>query len=89
MPLLATMRATSPLEIMPTPIWTHSRLVYRHSLAPRPQPMILETMAHSSRSTEKRTMERDMSGKTTLAPMLAKKQGERSMSDNPSHLEAM
>ena len=77
-PFWATIRATSPRVIMPTPTLRESPQLNLQTLAASPQPMILVIRA----TTTKHTLNSRISGVRPLIsvfrPMLAKKMGANS-----------
>ena len=88
-PLSATISATSPRDIMPTPICRASLLEYLHSFAPSPQPNTFVIIATTSRTTANSIIIGVISVSVTLRPMLAKKMGDNSRYDIVSNLCAM
>ena len=74
-PLLATIKATSPRQTMPTPICSHWWFFKPHSLAPSPHPRTLVSTATMTSRTEKRMSLLSILGRSTSKPMLAKKIG--------------
>ena len=78
-PFCATINATSPLEIIPTPMVKESIFENPHIFAPNPQPIILESMATSKSAMVKNISSVDISVTTVLIPMLAKKIGVKNM----------
>ena len=81
-PLLATIRATSPLEIIPTPICKLSLGEYLQSNAPNPQPITLVNIAIIPRITVNIIKVAVISFNSTLKPMLAKNNGDKYKYDN-------
>lgn len=80
-PFCATIKATSPLEIIPTPMVRESILEKPHSFAPNPQPMILDSMATTKSAMVKKINSVDMFVTTVLIPILAKKIGVKNIYD--------
>ena len=74
-PFCATIRATSPLVIMPTPIFRESALLKRHTLAMMPQPTILVISPTSTKHTAKSRIDIFISPIFVFNPMLTKKIG--------------
>ena len=74
-PFCATISATSPLVIIPTPILTHSIPLKPQSQDISPQPIILATSPTRTKHTEKSRRELVILFKLVLSPMLAKNTG--------------
>ena len=74
-PFWATMRATSPRVIMPTPTLRESPQLNRQSFAARPQPMILVSRATITKQALNSRMVGVRPLMSVLRPMLAKKTG--------------
>ena len=78
-PLCATIKATSPRVIMPTPILSVSLPLKPQSLDIAPQPMIFVDSATSTNAAENSTMSHVMPLTSVLRPILAKKIGPKIM----------
>ena len=74
-PFCATIKATSPLVIIPTPIFNASGPLNLQILAIRPQPMILHSNATTTNPIEKSTNSPFRWSKLVFNPILAKKIG--------------
>ncbi len=74
-PTDATIRPTSPREIMPTPTRAASAECIPASLAPSPAPATLETMATSTSATMNKTAVLSSPRAFTRRPMLTRKRG--------------
>ena len=85
-PLLATIKATSPLDTIPEPICNDSLLVYLHNLAPIPQPTTLVSIATIVITIVNNQSDPLIELNETFKPILAKKTGDKSMYDNVSNL---
>lgn len=78
-PFWETIRATSPLVIIPIPIFRESDREKRQTLAISPQPMIFANNATSTKKTEKSRISASTLSREVFKPMLAKKTGPNSM----------
>ena len=78
-PLLATIRATSPRETIPVPIWIASVVEYLHILAPSAHPRTFVKIAMMTKAIENVMRAGVISGITTLIQILAKKIGDNNM----------
>ena len=74
-PFCATISATSPRVIMPTPILSESPHPKRHSREVKPQPMILVISATATKHSENSTKFSEILSKLVFKPILAKKTG--------------
>ena len=74
-PLCATISATSPRVIMPTPMRRVSLPLKPHRRDTAPQPMIFVTSATATNASENSTRSQPIPSILVLSPMLAKKIG--------------
>lgn len=74
-PFCATISATSPRVIIPTPIFKLSGNENLQALAIRPQPMIFVTSATRTKAAENKRMEPFKWSTLVLKPMLVKNTG--------------
>ena len=74
-PLLATIKATSPLDTMPIPTCRDSLFVYLNNLHPSPQPIIFDITATMVRTRANNNTTTLILGRTTFKPILAKNMG--------------
>ena len=74
-PFCDTINATSPRVIIPTPIFKQSAPRKRHAFAIRPQPIILQINATSTKQTEKDKIDRLKFEMSVFRPILAKNSG--------------
>jgi len=78
-PFWDTIRATSPLVIMPTPIFKLSLKLNLQIFAMRPQPMIFVIKATRTNPIEKMIIPASILSMLVFRPILAKKTGPKSM----------
>lgn len=78
-PFCATISATSPLVIMPTPILNESMPLNLHRRAVRPQPIILEIKPTATNAMEKTRILMFTLSTLVFSPILAKNTGPNSM----------
>ena len=78
-PFCATIRATSPRVIIPTPIFSESRPLNLQRRAISPQPIIFETSPTATNAMEKARIPILTLSTFVFNPMLAKKTGPNSM----------
>ncbi len=78
-PFCATISATSPRVIMPTPIFSESRTLNLQMRAISPQPMIFEISPTATNAMEKNRMLIFRLSTLVFRPILAKKTGPNSM----------
>lgn len=78
-PFCATISATSPLVIIPTPIFNESRTLNLQTRAISPQPTIFEISPTATKAMEKTRMLMLTLSTFVFKPILAKKTGPNSM----------
>lgn len=78
-PFCATISATSPRVIIPTPTFRESSHLNRHTRAIKEQPMILHSNATSTKPTANSTKSPEMASSEVLSPILAKNTGPNSI----------
>lgn len=78
-PFCATISATSPLVIMPTPIFRESTLLKRRSLDVRPHPITLVINAIATNRMQNKRSDADIWSMEVFSPILQKNMGANSM----------